>query len=72
MEKLKLDALVEQVRRDLREEASNEQVREAVTELVAKYHDAKVKSYIPIIIHQEALKQLNANLGLASHNIGKN
>jgi hypothetical protein len=62
MEELNIESVVERAYRDLRGVVPNSQVREVVVELAAKYRDAKVKGYLPIIIHRETVEQISANL----------
>ena len=50
--------LIEKVWRDLDGQLSREYVRRVVAEVARGFQDAKVKAFLPILIHREALKQL--------------
>ncbi|MCB9421996.1 MAG: hypothetical protein H6667_19505 [Ardenticatenaceae bacterium] len=52
------DLLVEKVWHDLDEQLPREQVGRVVAEIAHGYQNAKVKTFLPILIHREALEQL--------------
>ena len=60
------DDLIEETWHDLKGEVSKSRVREVVLELVAKYGDAKVQAFLPVLIRRQAIERLSAELGLAA------
>ncbi|MCB8922679.1 MAG: hypothetical protein H6662_13920 [Ardenticatenaceae bacterium] len=52
------DLLIEKVWRDLDGQLSREQVGRVVAEVSLGYQDAKVKAFLPILIHRQAVERL--------------
>jgi len=52
------ESIVEKVWGDLDEQLPREQVAHVVTEISLEYKDATVKSFLPILIHREAMERL--------------
>lgn len=63
------DALIDKVWRDLDRQLSREQVCRVVAEVALGYQNAKVKAFLPILIHREALEQLKEWLAVRSMTI---
>ena len=56
------DALIEKVWRDLDEQLPYEQVGRVVADVAFKYQNAKVKAFLPILIHKQAVAKLKEYL----------
>ena len=52
------DSIVEKVWHDLHEQLPYEHVSQVVAEVTFEYQDARVKTFLPILIHREALDRL--------------
>ena len=52
--------LIEETWRELKGEVPRSRIREVVTELVDRYENATVKTYLPILIHRQTIDLLNA------------
>lgn len=52
------ESLVEKVWRDLDKQLPREQVTHVVAEIALKFQDATVKTFLPILIHREAMERL--------------
>lgn len=52
--------LIEDTWRELKGEIPRSRIREVVTELVDRYKNAKVKTYVPILIRRQKVDLLNA------------
>lgn len=56
------DALIEMVWRDMHEKVSRAHVSEMVSEVSEKFHDAKITTYIPIIVRRMTCERLREEL----------
>jgi len=52
------ESLVEKVWRDLDEQLPREQVAHVVAEIALEFQDATVKTFLPILIHRQAMARL--------------
>jgi hypothetical protein len=55
--------LIERTWREFNGEVPRSRIREVVNELLDGYQDAKVKTYLPILIRRQAIDLLNAERG---------
>lgn len=56
-----LDELVEQAWRELGGEMSREHIREMAVEAAARYRDAKVTAYIPMLVRRSVRARLRSD-----------
>jgi hypothetical protein len=61
------DSLVEKLWHDLDGQVSREQIGRAVAEIAAGFQKATVTSFVPILIHRQALERLKGLLDNESH-----
>ena len=53
-----VDQMTEQVWRELGGKVSREAVQQVVSDVVPRYQDARILSYVPIFVRQDALRAL--------------
>ena len=53
-----VDQMTEQVWRELGGKVSRETVQQVVSDVVPRYQDARILSYVPIFVRQDALRAL--------------
>jgi hypothetical protein len=53
-----VDQMTEQVWRELGGKVSRETVQQVVSDVVPRYQDARILSYVPIFVRQDALREL--------------
>ena len=56
------DALIDLVWRDMQEKVSRAHISEMVSEVSEKFHDAKITTYIPIIVRRMTCERLRREL----------
>ena len=61
--------LVEKVWHDLNEAVPREQVQRVVAQIALKYQDAPVQTFVPILIHREAIDQLRPSPTIKKHRL---
>jgi len=52
------DGLIEEIWQDLDGRISHEQIRQSAYEVAARYHDAKISTFIPIFIRRNTKERL--------------
>ena len=57
---LDVNQMTEQVWRELGGKVSRETVQQVVSDVVPRYQDARILSYVPIFVRQDALRELTA------------
>lgn len=63
---LDIGAMVEQIRNDLQGRVSRSAIRQTLLEILPKYENARVRTYIPILVCREALETLRVELSKAT------
>lgn len=63
---LDIGALVEQIRNDLQGGVSRSAIRQALLEILPKYENARIKTYVSIFVHREVLETLRVELSTAT------
>ena len=53
-----VDQMTEQVWRELGGKVSRETIQRVVSDVVPRYQDARILSYVPIFVRQDALREL--------------
>lgn len=54
------DLLIDEIWHDLAGQVSREQIGEVMTEVAARFHDATVTAFLPIMIRRQTLEKLKA------------
>jgi hypothetical protein len=63
---LDVGAMVEQIWNDLQGMVSRSAIRQALVEVVSKYENARIRTYVPIFVRREALETLRVELSEAA------
>ena len=53
-----VDQMTEQVWRELGGQVSRETIQRVVSDVVPRYQDARIATYVPIFVRQDALREL--------------
>ena len=56
------DSIIDKVWQDLDGQLSREQISRTVTEISLEYQNARVKAFVPIFVHRQAVEQLKRQL----------
>ena len=54
------DSLIERTWRDFKGEVPRSRISEVIADFILRYEDAKVKTFLPILIRRQAIDLLNA------------
>jgi len=57
-----LEAIIEQIWKDLGDTASRSDIRSVVIEVSPRYADARIFTYVPIFMRKEVLRRLLGNV----------
>ena len=57
-----IEAIIEQIWGDLGGVTSHSDIRKALMEVAPKYEDARIKTYVPILLRREVLRRLQGGL----------
>jgi len=57
-----IETIIEQVWRDLQGRVSRAAIRPVILEIMPKYENARITTYIPILVHRETVDTLRARL----------